>query len=340
MAVEFTDAVLAGVTLVREAIQSQNFVQGEQGWRIAADGKAEFSDLLIRSSDGSQSTVTIANGVIEVRDGSGNLVARVDNGGFWTRGFQFPENIVAELSSGKLEFRPLVDGQVDFGGGLDYGYQPAVDGDPAFVYVNLSSGWISSANYDTGANVRLVARQGERPYAHFGDEVAGDFVDLKVAGQISGGNVPQYIRKTADTSRNDATMADDPDLTCQLDANSTYEVELVIFYSAEAVSGFRTEWAVPIGAEPGYKGVIGAGPAEVDTDLANVTGRFGVHNYTTNVEYGNRNGNAFCMATERAVMTIGAVGGTFALRWSQITADASVYSTVGAGSYLKVTKVA
>lgn len=42
--------ITAGNTLVREAIQSQNFVAGTSGWQIKANGDAEFSNLIARGS--------------------------------------------------------------------------------------------------------------------------------------------------------------------------------------------------------------------------------------------------------------------------------------------------
>ncbi|WP_237519189.1 hypothetical protein, partial [Streptomyces sp. SID5910] len=64
----FRNSVLAGSTLIREAIESQNFQSGVEGWQIAADGTAEFSDLTIRSSDGLGRTIVVANGRITIRN--------------------------------------------------------------------------------------------------------------------------------------------------------------------------------------------------------------------------------------------------------------------------------
>ncbi|MGW7281660.1 hypothetical protein ACWGIV_25855 [Streptomyces sp. NPDC054844] len=58
----FRNSILAGTTLVREAIESQNYDTGVSGWIIRADGTAEFADLVIRSSDGSGASVEIENG--------------------------------------------------------------------------------------------------------------------------------------------------------------------------------------------------------------------------------------------------------------------------------------
>lgn len=78
----FRNSILAGVTLIREAIQSQNYVAGSEGWTINADGTAEFSDLTIRSSDGSGNTVIIANGVITIKNSSGDTVSTISQDGY------------------------------------------------------------------------------------------------------------------------------------------------------------------------------------------------------------------------------------------------------------------
>lgn len=56
----FTNPIVGGTTLVRSAIQSQNYVAGTSGWAIKANGFAEFADL------------SIVNGTIVVKfiDGS------------------------------------------------------------------------------------------------------------------------------------------------------------------------------------------------------------------------------------------------------------------------------
>lgn len=44
----FSNPIIAGDTLIREAIQSENFVAGVSGWRIQRDGTAEFNDITAR----------------------------------------------------------------------------------------------------------------------------------------------------------------------------------------------------------------------------------------------------------------------------------------------------
>src|SRR5688572_12485030 len=67
----FRSSILAGVKLIREAIQSPNYVAGTSGWSINRDGTAEFGDMTIRSSDGSGSTVVIQNGMAEFAAANG-----------------------------------------------------------------------------------------------------------------------------------------------------------------------------------------------------------------------------------------------------------------------------
>lgn len=47
----FLNQIVAGVKLVRAAIQSPNFVAGVSGWIIRRDGSAEFNNVVVRGSD-------------------------------------------------------------------------------------------------------------------------------------------------------------------------------------------------------------------------------------------------------------------------------------------------
>lgn len=60
----FQNTIVGGVKLVRPAIQSPNYTPGMEGWTINQDGTAEFSDLEIRSSNGSGDTIDLVNGEI------------------------------------------------------------------------------------------------------------------------------------------------------------------------------------------------------------------------------------------------------------------------------------
>lgn len=64
----FTNPILGGAgTLIREAIQSPDYVAGVSGWSINRDGSAEFSDVILRGSfatgpDGVNAYLTIDDG--------------------------------------------------------------------------------------------------------------------------------------------------------------------------------------------------------------------------------------------------------------------------------------
>jgi len=65
--VPFTNPLVAGTTLIRDAIQSPNYIAGVSGWSINKDGSAEFNDLTVRGElfvtgdDGSQISIEKVN---------------------------------------------------------------------------------------------------------------------------------------------------------------------------------------------------------------------------------------------------------------------------------------
>jgi hypothetical protein len=79
VAIEFENPLVAGTVLVRSDIRSQDFVEGSSGWRIEADGSAEFNNVVIRGTgtdpaiivgpDGAPQVIiynTGVNGVVEL----------------------------------------------------------------------------------------------------------------------------------------------------------------------------------------------------------------------------------------------------------------------------------
>lgn len=50
MSISFSNPIVGAETLIREAMQSEGFQSGVQGWRIERNGNAEFNDLLVRGS--------------------------------------------------------------------------------------------------------------------------------------------------------------------------------------------------------------------------------------------------------------------------------------------------
>jgi len=69
MGFEVNREVVAGNTLITEAIQSQNFVAGSQGWAIFANGSYEFGsggtirgDVSVKDTDGSEVDIVAGSG--------------------------------------------------------------------------------------------------------------------------------------------------------------------------------------------------------------------------------------------------------------------------------------
>lgn len=56
--VQFSNPIIGEEELIRSAIRSQDYVAGTSGWRIAADGSAEFSDVVLHGS-GTGAVVTV-----------------------------------------------------------------------------------------------------------------------------------------------------------------------------------------------------------------------------------------------------------------------------------------
>lgn len=151
--------------------------------------------------------------------------------------------------------------------------------------------------------------------------------------------LPRFVVKAANTTRTStATPADDTELTLPVEANATYFVEFFLYYSAINAEQFRTEWSVPTGTT-GNRNVIGAGSTANQSSLDNVSGRFGIHGYATNVIYGTRNSTNQCYAVETATVTTGGTSGNVTLQWAQGTSG-STGTVLYAGSMMRVTRLA
>lgn len=170
---------------------------------------------------------------------------------------------------------------------------------------------------------------------NYPDWAAGDLITASGLNYTQG----QRIYKAAATSRSSTTtLADDPDLTVTLDANAVYFIEMHLHFVAQTTPLIKTAWTVPSGAT-GNRMAIGSGSAASDTNMNNVSGRFGVHGFTTEVVYGTRGANTNQSgAIESAIVTTTS-SGTLALQWAQNTSNATA-SQMSAGSMMFVKRIA
>lgn len=85
----FNNSIAGGNgTLVRNQLQSENFVAGVSGWRISKNGNSEFNNGIFRGSlaigtaPAQHAIINPGNGdILDVYDASGNLVAQIIGSG-------------------------------------------------------------------------------------------------------------------------------------------------------------------------------------------------------------------------------------------------------------------
>lgn len=116
----FSNPIVGGVTLIRPAIQSPDYVAGATGWSINKDGSAEFNDVVIRGDGNGDALIVGPDNGPQVQVGSTASAGYI----------QFPtnrpvENLVATILAGVLNsglsneaaslqvLGPTVDGATD-----------------------------------------------------------------------------------------------------------------------------------------------------------------------------------------------------------------------------------
>lgn len=95
----FQNSVVGGVSLVRPAIQSPNFVAGSTGWQVNVDGSAEFNDVIIRGGTTVSGTSLYYNGTPAL----GNLILSISAAASTdTYGNAYPQGLGVFGSDGEL----------------------------------------------------------------------------------------------------------------------------------------------------------------------------------------------------------------------------------------------
>lgn len=162
---------------------------------------------------------------------------------------------------------------------------------------------------------------------------------------------PQFARKTADTSRAaTTTLADDPHLTWQIEANAVYNVSGWIKYDATTAADANFGFTVPAGADGEWM-IYGVGHSPVitftntGTALLDNTSSRGYPLRLESVDLaGTRNigglGVGITLASEiRATVRTSSTAGTLALKWAQLASDATAM-TVYTDSMLRLDRLA
>ena len=151
--------------------------------------------------------------------------------------------------------------------------------------------------------------------------------------------LPNIIVKELTTERaSTTTVALDPELQFQGEANARYLVEFNLIPAAVTAAGFKTQWSVPLGAS-GFKNVLGPASNASNTNADQITMRAGVHIYNSDVAYAgvrNNNSTAFTVL-EYSVITLGNAG-TVGLSWAQ-NATSTTPTRLFVGSWMRVTRL-
>lgn len=168
----------------------------------------------------------------------------------------------------------------------------------------------------------------------------GDLVTADLLGSM----LPDWYYKSVTTTRASTTvLADDPDLVIpSVPSSGTFLIEFYVKYGTVAgggTAGIKTAWNVPAGTSVNRQ-VMGSGSTATDANADNVTSRWGVHGFTTAIQYGTRGAVVNQQwAYEWAVVIMGGTAGNIALQWAQNTSNVTG-STVNSGSYAKSTRIA
>lgn len=199
--VQFSNPVVGGKTLVRQAIQSQNYVPGSAGWMVGRDGSAEFNNVIVRGG-------TVIEGVQLFYAGTpalGNLIgsiaaaAGVDQfGNAYLAGYvsyaangSFVHMFESAFnSSAEIDFQP--PNQV--GKSFEPGFIETQSSGATVNSANLTIGSPNDANYgaDNISTVTLSNRGGTGGLAFVavgGDQFQMNTDQWSTSAVITGGNV-------------------------------------------------------------------------------------------------------------------------------------------------------
>lgn len=154
--VEFGNPIIGQEELIRSAIRSQNYQAGVSGWRIAADGSAEFTDLLL-TFIGSNGHVEFTNGEMRLYDSNGDLVIIIAPSGVWavvSTGASHSQYV--RLNDSRIEWSNFINpGGISLPGAItwDTSGTNANPTDPAIL--EISSGYVGAVSSFEAATVTL-----------------------------------------------------------------------------------------------------------------------------------------------------------------------------------------
>lgn len=148
------------------------------------------------------------------------------------------------------------------------------------------------------------------------------------------GMLPRTFTKvSAQTYTSTTTFQNDADLTCSLEASSSYEV--VFNLALVGTDGdIKTIWSLPTDATGDKKCI---GPALSSTDRTDTTVRTGTHQFSTVVTYGVNSSTNAAYARETGLI-VTTTAGTLTLQHAQNSSTVNL-SGMAASSWMMIRKV-
>jgi hypothetical protein len=213
-------------------------------------------------------------------------------------------------------------------------------GATAGAHLRMDNNEIMAANGGSISNLHVQPDGGD--FTLFNNRSASSTVDtVTVKGNLIVGGIGQKLtayKPSNETVTSSTALQDDNHLTVTLDANSVYRIYMLLIIGGISTGEIKTSWTVPASAT-GAKCCMGPGSDSTSRDAGTTTTmRYGVHTFTTAVNYGINDAANFVHAIEQGTVTT-TTGGAFTLQWAQQASSATA-STVALGSYLIAEKIA
>jgi hypothetical protein len=163
--------------------------------------------------------------------------------------------------------------------------------------------------------------------------------DVSVLGNLAVSGIGQLkvARKLSDTVRTSSTaQVDDTELTLTVDANSIYEVRVLLFVTGDPAGDIQIAYNVPTSAQ-WLRHCFGPGPAA--TSFTDSAMRVAAANHNVQVQYGLTSTSTYTCIQESGLLITAATAGSLTLRVNQFASNATS-SIIRIGSSMVLRKVA
>lgn len=247
-----------------------------------------------------------------VVDASSNVLKSTNYGGDWNASTNTPTLANTDTNVMALEYRVSAAGSVDFGAG-------SISFSVGDIVANNGNIWYKKVDNDQSSGVAGV------------EEAPNDGTKYVrqnegwVAESTGSSGILTAVKTADETKTEDDTVSLDSDLQITLEANSYYDIEVQLLYTAGGVPDFRTQFEVPSGSDGIWWRIINDDTFGL-TELTTVTSHNGLG--TTTEAYVRFFVNIYTDSTS----------GTFGVKWAQ-NSSSTIITTLQKGSSIKAVKL-